>query len=183
MRVLGFQTRSVTIAALGLVMGLSLTPTWAEAQRRGGGGRGGGGFRGGGGGGFGGRGGAARANVNRDFARPANRDFARPANRDVNRGVNRDFNRNVNRDVNRNINRDWDVDVDVDRGWHPVARAAAWGTAAAVTAAAIGSVVYSLPPSCVVTVVNGISYQQCGGAWYAPQFEGSTVSYVVVSPP
>jgi hypothetical protein len=158
---------------LGLVAGLSLTPAEAEAQRRGGGGRGGG-FRGGGGGRVGG-GGAARTNVNRDFARASSRDVARAGNRDVNR--------NVNRDVNRNVNRDWNVDVDVDRNWHPVARAAAWGTAAAVTAAAIGSVVYSLPPSCVITVVNGVSYQQCGGVWYAPQFEGSTVSYVVVSPP
>ena len=159
MRVHGLYSLRMSVAALGLVLGLSLVPSFAEAQRRGGGGRGGGGFRGGGGGGFGGRGGAARANVNRDFARPANRD------------------------VNRNIDRDWDVDVDVDRGWHPVARAAAWGTAAAVTAAAIGSVAYSLPPSCVITVVDGVSYNQCGGVWYAPQFEGSTVSYVVVSPP
>jgi hypothetical protein len=178
MRVLGFQSVGVTVVALGLLGGLSLIPESAEAQRRGGG-RGGGGFRGGGGGGFGGRGGAARTSVNRDFARPANRDF----NRNVSRDVGRNVSRNVNRDVNRNVNRDWDVDVDVDRDWHPVARAAAWGTAAAVTAAAIGSVVYTLPSSCVVTVVNGISYQQCGGVWYAPQFEGSTVSYVVVSPP
>jgi hypothetical protein len=173
-----FQRHSfgLAVAAFGLIAGLAITPELAEAQRRGGGGRGGG-ARGGGGGGFGGSRGAARTSVNRDFARPASRDIGRSANRDVGRNVNRDVNRNVNRDVNRNI------DVDVDRDWHPVARAAAWGTAAAVTAAAIGSVAYSLPSSCVTTVVGGVSYYQCGGSWYAPQMDGTSVTYVVVSPP
>jgi len=44
-------------------------------------------------------------------------------------------------------------------------------------------VAYSLPPSCTVVVVGGISYQQCGSTWYEPQFAGTSVSYVVVSPP
>ena len=182
MRVFQKHSFGLAVAAFGLVAGIAITPEVADAQRRGGGGRGGG-FRGGGGGGFRGGGRAARTSVNRDFARPANRNVARPASRDIGRNVNRDVNRNVNRDVNRNINRDWDVDVDVDRDWHPVARAAAWGTAAAVTAAAIGSVTYSLPSSCVTTVVGGVSYYQCGGTWYAPQMDGTSVTYVVVSPP
>ena len=76
------------------------------------------------------------------------------------------------------------LDYDVDNGWHhPIAAGAAFGAAAAVTSAAIGSVVYSLPPSCTVTVVNGVSYQNCGGVWYEPQFAGTSVEYVVVESP
>jgi hypothetical protein len=35
----------------------------------------------------------------------------------------------------------------------------------------------------MTTVVNGIAYNDCGGVWYQPQFEGTTTSYVVVDPP
>jgi hypothetical protein len=28
-----------------------------------------------------------------------------------------------------------------------------------------------------------MSYQQCGSTWYEPRFAGTSVSYVVVSPP
>ena len=109
------------------------------------------------------------------------------ANRNVNRDVNR--NRNVNRDVD--VHRDIDVDVDVHGGccyhdhWddHPVATAAAVTAAVSVTAAAIGSIVYSIPPSCSQVVVNGIAYQQCGSTWYQPQYAGTTVQYVVVNAP
>ncbi len=59
----------------------------------------------------------------------------------------------------------------------------AFGAAAAVTAAAIGSVVYSVPPSCSTVIVNGISYSQCGSTWYAPRYSGTTVQYVVVNAP
>jgi hypothetical protein len=52
-----------------------------------------------------------------------------------------------------------------------------------VTAAAIGSTVYTLPSSCTTVVVNGFTYEQCGSAWYQPQFSGTTTTYVVVSPP
>jgi hypothetical protein len=110
----------------------------------------------------------------------ANRTDRTP-NRDVNRGADRNTNRNVNRDVNRNGN--YDLDYDNDWGWHPVAAAAAVTAGVALTAAAIGSVVYTLPPSCVVTVVGGISYQQCGSTWYQPQYVGTSVSYEVVGPP
>jgi hypothetical protein len=95
-------------------------------------------------------------------------------------------NRNINRNVNRNINRNVHVDVD-RRGWgydyHPIATGVAVGAAAAVTSAVIGSIVYSLPPSCSSVIVNGISYQQCGSTWYQPQYAGSNVSYTVVNPP
>jgi hypothetical protein len=46
-----------------------------------------------------------------------------------------------------------------------------------------GSAVYSLPSSCASTEVNGVTYMQCGSTWYRPEFEGTTTSYVVVSPP
>jgi hypothetical protein len=113
------------------------------------------------------------------------------ANRDVNRNTN--VNRNVNQNVNRNIDVDRDVDfdrdIDVDVDYDGCCYRGGWGTAAAVattaavTAAAIGSVVYSLPPSCTIVVVNGYSYQQCGNVWYQPQLTGSSTTYVVVDSP
>ena len=70
-------------------------------------------------------------------------------------------------------------DDDWDDHWHPVATAAA----VTLTAAAIGSIVRSVPPDCSTVVVNGISYSQCGNNWYQPQYVGSSVQYVVVNPP
>ena len=49
-----------------------------------------------------------------------------------------------------------------------------------VTAAAVGSMYNSLPPSC--SPYAG-SYYYCGGAYYAPRYEGSSVTYVVVDKP
>ncbi|WP_321792687.1 hypothetical protein [Caballeronia sp. J97] len=71
-------------------------------------------------------------------------------------------------------------------GWyddHPIATAAAVTTAAVATAAVVGSIVRSLPPSCSAVNINGAVYQQCGSAWYEPQYSGTTVQYVVVNPP
>jgi hypothetical protein len=57
-------------------------------------------------------------------------------------------------------------------------------TAAAVTTAAVvGSMVHSLPPSCQAVSIDGYTYQQCGSTWYQPQFQGSSVTYVVVNAP
>jgi hypothetical protein len=134
--------------------------------------------------------GAARSSVHRSAAH-VNRDVGRNVNRDISRNVNVD--RNVRRDVDidRDIDFDRDIDIDVDRygGWgygccyHPVARAATATAAAVTTAAVVGSVVNSIPASCEAVIVNGFTYQQCGSTWYRPQFYGSTVTYVVVSPP
>ncbi|MES1198655.1 MAG: hypothetical protein ABUS48_01590 [Pseudomonadota bacterium] len=102
---------------------------------------------------------------------------------------NGNFNHNTNINNNTNINRNVDVNVDVDDHWdggwrdHPVAAGVAFGTAAAVTAAAINSVVYSLPPACVVSPYSGLTYYHCGSAWYEPRYEGTTVTYVVVNAP
>jgi hypothetical protein len=127
---------------------------------------------------------SATANTNRNATANTN------ANRNVNANANANVNRNVN--VNNNVNVNRNIDVDVDNDWndfdndwddHPVARGAAFGAAAAITAAAIGSMVYSLPPSCSPMVVNGLTYQNCGGSWYQPQYAGTQVTYVVVNPP
>ena len=108
----------------------------------------------------------------------ANRNTNVNANRNVN--VNNNTNVNVNRNVNVDVDNNWDND-----GWdhHPVAAGVAFGTAAAITAAAIGSVAYTLPPGCSTMVVNGIAYQQCSGTWYQPQYAGSQVTYVVMPGP
>ena len=94
---------------------------------------------------------------------------------------------NVNRNVNRNVNVHRDINVDVDRHYHGhhhhVGTAVGIAAAATVTAVAIGSIVHSLPPSCSAMVVNGMTYQQCGGTWYQPQYVGTQVSYVVVNAP
>jgi hypothetical protein len=71
--------------------------------------------------------------------------------------------------------------------YRPVARAvvgtAVVAGAAVATAAVVGSVVNTLPPQCVQTVVGNVAYQQCGSTWYRPQYAGSNVTYVVVNPP
>jgi hypothetical protein len=91
---------------------------------------------------------------------------------------------NVNRNVNRNVNVHRDIDVDVDyHHYHPVATAVGVAAAAAVTAAVVGSIVYSLPPACSAVVVNGMTYQNCGGTWYQPQYASTQVTYVVVKAP
>ena len=100
----------------------------------------------------------------------------------VNRNVNRS---NVN--VNRNVNVHRDINVDVDRHYHGhhhhVGTAVGIAAAATVTAVAIGSIVHALPPACSAMIVNGMTYQQCGGTWYQPQYVGTQVSYVVVNAP
>jgi len=105
------------------------------------------------------------------------------ANRSANNvNANRNTNNvNVNNvNVNRNVNVEggccnngWDND------YHPVARAAAVGATVAVTSAVIGSMVQTVPASCVPVNYGGMVYQQCGSTWYQPQ--GS--QYVVINPP
>lgn len=45
------------------------------------------------------------------------------------------------------------------------------------------TVVYSLPPSCTTQVVAGTSYMNCGGSYYVPVYQGSSVAYQPVPPP
>jgi hypothetical protein len=136
-------------------------------------------------------GGQRAANVDRTAAgnRAANVNRGATANRSGNtavRGGDRINTGNVN--VGNNVN----VNVDADNGWgwgwdddrHPVAAGVAFGTAAAVTSAAItGARYYSLPPACAPYPYSGFTYYSCGGVYYAPRYEGDTVVYVVVDRP
>jgi len=164
---------------------------------RGGGGRGGGGGgRGGGGGGGRGGGGGARAGGGGygggGAARGAGGYQGGGGNRNVRANASGNVNYNGNRNVNRNTNVNRNVNVNnfngnygggccgYRNGWdHPVAAAATVGAVAGMTAAAIGSTYYSVPPNCVQ---NG-GYYQCGSTWYQPRYAGTTVEYVVVNAP
>jgi hypothetical protein len=91
---------------------------------------------------------------------------------------------------NVRVGNDVNVNVDNNNGWgdwdddyHPVARGMAVGTAAAVTAAAIGSMTRSLPAACGTQMYGGTTYYNCSGTWYAPQYQGDQVVYVVVENP
>ncbi|HSA48359.1 MAG TPA: hypothetical protein P5552_17965 [Candidatus Competibacteraceae bacterium] len=143
--------------AVALILGPTLALVSAEVEaRRGGGGRGGG--------------------VGGGHEIRAPRGNVGGGGRDINRG---DYNRrdvNVNRDVNINRN----VDVDVDRHWgYPVGA----GAVAVGTAVAVGAIVSTLPSSCSTFVADGVTYQNCGGTYYAPRYDGPNVVYEVVSPP
>lgn len=162
--------RNYRVSGLAFALLMIVGPL-QDADARGRGGGGGGGFRGGGGGFSGG--GGARTSVSRPSG-----GFSSSASRDVNRNVNR----NVDRDVN----------VHGDHGYYrggsyyggaPVARAAAFGVAAGVTAAAIGSVAYSLPYGCNSFYYSASPYYNCGGTYYAPQYSGTDVTYIVVDDP
>lgn len=59
----------------------------------------------------------------------------------------------------------------------------AGGVAAGVTAAAIGSIVYSLPSGCRTFYSGGTKYWDCGNVYYRASFQGSNVTYVVVERP
>ena len=152
------------------------------------GGGGGGGFsRGGGGGGFSGGGGGRSAPTSIDRGGGGGNFGGANANRANYSGGNRTGNGNFNGNTyNRN-----NVQINGDNGWnhgccggyggyaHPVAAGMAVGAVAGVTAAAIGSMAYSLPPGC--SPYGG--YYNCGGTYYQPQYSGSDVTYVVVNNP
>jgi UDP-3-O-[3-hydroxymyristoyl] glucosamine N-acyltransferase len=123
-------------------------------------------------------GGHARTSVHRGGSVNVNRGAHVNRGANIHRDTNLNRNVNVNRNANVNVNRH--IDVDVDRRWnHPVGTAVAIGA----TAAVIGSIIYSLPPSCSTVQVGGVTYQQCGSTWYQPRYAGSSVQYVVVNSP
>jgi hypothetical protein len=86
--------------------------------------------------------------------------------------------RETNRDRETNI--DNDIDIDVDDGWDGdwvgggFVAGAFWG-------AAVGSMFYGVPAGC--GWYSTWSSYYCGGAWYAPQYQGDDVTYVVVEAP
>ena len=189
--------------------GSGTSDLFIPAAERGGGRGGGGGARAGAGGGRaapanrGGGGSAAAANRGAgQGARAANRgagdrqvrsqatstinhNRAGSANVNSNRNINANnvSNRNLNNVNVNNVNVSGDFDGGWNGGWdddyHPLAAAAVIGG----TAALVGSMVNSVPPSCVPVVVNGITYSQCGSTWYQPQYAGTSVQYQVVNPP
>jgi hypothetical protein len=118
-------------------------------------------------------------NQNRNVNTNLNRNTNVNANRNVN--VNQHTNVNVNRNTNVNVNRN----VNVNHGYYYNSGPSVAGVVAAtvVTAVVVGAVVSSLPPNCTTLVANGIAYQNCGGHYYQPQYQGSSVTYVVVNHP
>lgn len=95
---------------------------------------------------------------------------------------------------NVRVGNDVNVNVDNRGGWggygyddhyHPVATGVAIGATAAVTSAVVGSMMYSLPPACSPRPYSGMTYYYyyCGNVWYAPQYQGDQVVYVVVNAP
>ncbi len=161
-----FNKVSLTTLTILFLASFAVVPV-AQAFGRGGGGgfRGGGGGFGGGGGGF--RGGDMHANFDRSDMR---------TNNVRNTSVN---NVNINRNFNANVNRGGCCYGGWGGGYHPVATAAAVGATVALTAAAVGTFVNTVPVGCSPVNYGGAYYQQCGSAWYQPQ--GS--QYLVVNPP
>jgi hypothetical protein len=186
----------LALALVTIVGGLHVGDADAGRGGRGGGMRGGG-MRGGGGMRMGG----ARTSVSRGPARVSRAPSggvsrgagARPERtgaRGTSTSAGRDVSRDVSRDVNRNVNRD--VNIHGDHGYYhggyyhggaPIARAVATTAAVGLTAAAIGSIAYSLPPGCGSYYAAGTPYYNCGGVYYAPQYSGSDITYVVVENP
>lgn len=65
-----------------------------------------------------------------------------------------------------------------------VATGAVIGAAAASPTTVVpGTVVTVLPAGCTATIVGSVTYEQCGSIWYKPQYVGTAVQYIVVTPP
>jgi hypothetical protein len=139
--------------------------------------------------------GNAGANRNTNAGANANRNTNTNANRNVNANSNTNVNANKNVNVNQNVNVNRDVNVNVNKNYSgggyggPCCYNSGVGTAAAITAAAVGTamvvgaMVNSLPPSCTAISANGVTYQKCGSTYYQPQFSGGNTTYVVVNAP
>jgi hypothetical protein len=181
--------RFAQVALLTGSMAIALPVSLAEARGGGGGFHGGGGFGGGGfhggdvGGGF--QGGGARnapMSINSSAGARGTGNYAGDRGNGSYSG-NRTANvNNLSNTNNRNVN--------VNSGgccggyyrggvYHPVAAGMAVGAAAAVTSAAIGSMVATLPADCS----SYATYYDCGGTYYQPQYEGDDITYVVVDNP
>ena len=143
---------------------------------------------------------SARGSVNQPSRntsadRGQNASSNRSADTNSNRNTNTNVNRNANVNVNQNVNVNRDVNVNTHGNYYgggyggPCCYRSGVGTAAAVTAAAVGtaivvgSMVNSLPPSCTAVAANGVTYQKCGSTYYQPQFAGGNTTYVVVNAP
>ena len=45
-----------------------------------------------------------------------------------------------------------------------------------------GTRVHVLPAGCTTVITRGVKYYRCGGVYYRPYYQGSTVVYVVENP-
>jgi hypothetical protein len=95
-----------------------------------------------------------------------------------------------------NIDNEWDIDGGWDGGWgwDDGCCGGFWAGAAAGAIASdvwdddyypvypTGTMIYTLPPACTTTVVNGVTYEQCGDTYYEPSFYGTDVTYTVADP-
>ena len=105
-------------------------------------------------------------------------------NRNVNK--NKNVNNNVNKNVNANVNVNKNVNVNVNhnrRGHygHYHGRPLVGFTTGLVLGTMVAAA--TMPTTCTVVVVNGISYKRCDNAYYQPFQEGDTVVYKVVNSP
>jgi hypothetical protein len=112
--------------------------------------------------------------------------------RDISRDIERDMNIESDIDIEGDWDDDWDVDIDDDwDGGEFIAGAAVgaftgavvsdWGEPDVVVVPS--TVVSALPAGCAEIVVNNTVYYQCDSVYYQPQYYGSSLQYVVVSPP
>jgi hypothetical protein len=120
--------------------------------------------------------------------RPAARNTTRTSIQHNGGGSNVNVNRNTNVNVNRNTN--VNVNVNNNRGGYygggyynhgPSVGGVIAATVA--TAIVVGAIVNTLPPNCTTFMANGFTYQNCGGTYYQPQYQGNSVTYVVVNHP
>ena len=141
--------------------------------------------------------------ASRGTSASASRTTGASRNLNATQNVNANRNVNLNKDVNvnRNVNVNRDVDVhhhyggDYHNDWDNAGAFVAGAVVGGITGAAIssasqpdtvvvtaGTVVTTLPSGCTTAIINGISYHQCGGVYYRPQYSGSSVVYVVATP-
>src|SRR4029434_2688309 len=161
-----------------LVLASFAMASYADAAAARGGGGGGGGARAAGASGGGARATGAGGGA-RQSAQVNNSQADARTNNVRSTSVNNVNNVNVDRDVHVNVEGHGGCCGGGDNAYHPVADAAAVPAGVAVTSAIVGSMVRSVPASCVPVNYGGMVYQQCGSTWYQPQ--GS--QYVVVNPP
>jgi len=125
----------------------------------------------------------AQAEARRD-GDGVNRNKNKNRNRNNNKNVNVNKNKNVNKNVNTNVNVNKNVNVNVNtnrrygnyRGRPLVAFSTALVVGTMVAAA-------TMPTSCTIIVLNGISYKKCENSYYQPFYEGDTLVYKVVASP
>ena len=203
----------ILLSITAVVIGTTAASEVEAQRRGGGGGMRGGGMRGGGMRSGGMSRSMARPSVSRPASRPSFGGGARPdigSRPNIDRSNIGDRTRVADRDrrIDNNIDRDRFTninnrpvnigDVEIEGGWNngwdgccyrPLAGAAVGAAVGYATGVAVGStyatgtVVYTLPSECVTSVVNGITYEQCGSTWYQPQFSGTDTTYIVVDPP